>query len=251
MQYRFNFIMSLLAVMIYSVLYFLLWRAIYRYSPQQIMPWRQLITYVLVGQAISFARFSPAERAPVYGMAGRIRSGDIALDLIRPVDFQLQRFWEALGFYLVELIWVNIPALLFFILVLRIQPPRDTAAGLSFVCSLLIGFLVAFSLNSILMMLSFWTGNAQGIQKAKKAVVEILAGTLIPYEFFPGWLKTIAGYLPFQSMAYIPLSIYSGKLAGGYLVSALGVQLLWAAVMLALSRFLWRAASRRLTIYGG
>lgn len=251
LQYRFNFLMTLLAVVIYSLLYYMLWRAIYHYSPRQVLAWQQLITYVLVGQVISFARFSPAERAPVYGVASRIRSGDVALDLIRPVDFQLQRFWEASGFYLVELVWVNIPAFLIFIFVLRISSPRDALTWLSFLLSLWIGFIVAFGLNSIVMMLSFWTGNAQGIQKAKKAVVEIMAGTLIPYEFFPPWLRTAATHLPFQSMAYVPLSIYTGKLSGSHVPVALGTQLLWAMVMLVLSRLIWRRAFQRLTIYGG
>jgi ABC-2 type transport system permease protein len=251
MQYRFDFFMTLVPTLLMSILYYMVWLAFYRYSADQALPWDQLITYVMIGQAISFARFSPADRAPVYGMATRIRSGDVAVDLIRPVGFQLQRFAEALGFFVVELLWVNIPTVLLFIWGLKVSPPRDVAAAAGFLASLVMAFIVAFGLNSIAMMLSFWTINAQGIQKAKRAVMEILAGTLIPFEFFPAWLKGVALHLPFQSMAYIPLSIYTGKIAGPAIYGALAEQLGWAMVMLAASRLLWGMASRRITVYGG
>ena len=93
--------------------------------------------------------------------------------------------------------------------------------------------------------------NAGRWFSAKRALVEILAGTLIPFEFFPLWLKTIAQHLPFQSMAYIPLSIYTGKLAGNSIYQALGEQMIWAVIMLILSRLLWHAASKRITVHGG
>ncbi|MCS7460325.1 ABC-2 family transporter protein [Paenibacillus doosanensis] len=251
MQFRFDFVMTLISTLMFSVMYYMLWKAIYWYSTETALPWEQLITYVMVGQAINFARWSPAERAPTYAMASRVRNGDIALDLIRPVDFQAQRFVEAAGFFAVEMLWVNLPAMLLLIFILGISPPPDAAAALGFAASLCIGFLVAFSINSIIMMISFMTTNTFGVQLAKRAVVDIFAGTLIPFEFFPGTLRTIMEYLPFQAMAYIPLSIYTGKLSGGAMLQALLEQAVWAFIMIAVSRLLWMKAAKRLTINGG
>lgn len=251
LQFRFDFIMTLISTLMFSVLYFMLWKAIYAYSTDTAMPWEQLITYVMVGQAVNFARWSPAERAPTYAMAARVRNGDIALDLIRPVDFQLQRFVEAAGFFVVEMLWVNIPAMIILIAVLGVAPPPSLSAALGFAVSLCIGFLVAFSINSIIMMISFMTTNTFGVQLAKRAIVDIFAGTLIPFEFFPETLRKVLEYLPFQSMAYIPLSIYTGKLAGADMLVALLEQLGWAAVMIVGSRLLWMKAAKRLTINGG
>ncbi|MCR8630925.1 ABC transporter permease [Paenibacillus radicis (ex Xue et al. 2023)] len=251
MQFRFDFIMTLVSTLMFSVLYFMLWKAIYQYSTDAVMPWQQLITYVMVGQTINFARWSPAERAPTYEVARRVRSGDIALDLIRPVDFQLQRFVEAAGFFVVEMLWVNVPAMLLLIFILGISPPADLYAALGFMVSLVIGFLVAFSLNSIVMMISFLTTNTFGVQIAKRAMVDIFAGTLIPFEFFPAAMRTVLEYLPFQAMAYIPLSIYTGRLSGWHMVESLFEQLAWAIVMIIISRLLWMKAAKRLTINGG
>jgi ABC-2 type transport system permease protein len=251
MQFRFDFIMGLIVTMMMSALFYMLWKAIYDHSTEQVLPWDQLITYVMVGQAINLARWSPAERAPTYLMAERVRNGDIALDLIRPVDFQLQRFVEAAGFFIVEFLWVTLPALLLIIFAFGVMPPPNWTAALGFLISLMIGFLVAFSLNSMIMMLSFYTTNTLGIQLAKKALVDVFAGTLIPFDFFPIWLKATVEYLPFQAMAYIPLSIYTGKIAGMDMVWALLEQLGWAALMVMISRWLWKNAAKRLTVNGG
>lgn len=251
MQFRFDFIMTLVSTLMFSVLYYMLWKAIYQFGSGQVLPWEQLITYVMVGQTINFARWSPAERAPTYAMALRVRSGDIALDLIRPVDFQVQRFVEAAGFFAVEMVWVNIPVLLLLIFGLGIQKPPSFVAGAAFGLSLIIGFLVAFSINSIIMMISFMTTNTFGVQLAKRAIIDIFAGSLIPFEFFPTGLQTVLSYLPFQAMAYIPLSIYTGKLTGGHIGIALGEQLVWALVMIGISRLLWVKAAKRLAINGG
>ncbi|MFE5323998.1 ABC transporter permease [Paenibacillus sp. NPDC056579] len=251
MQFRFDFIMTLISTLMFSVMYYMLWKAIYMYSTDTALPWEQLITYVMVGQAINFARWSPAERAPTYAMAQRVRTGDIALDLIRPVDFQVQRFLEAAGFFIVEMLWVNIPAMLLLIFILGISPPPDAAAVIGFAVSLCIGFLVAFSINSIIMMISFMTTNTFGVQLAKRAIVDIFAGTLIPFEFFPEALRRVLELLPFQSMAYIPLSIYTGRLSGIHMLTALLEQLGWAAVMIIISRLLWMKAAKRLSINGG
>ncbi len=251
LQYRFDFFMTLVSTLLFAAMYYMVWYAVYQSSMGETMPWEQLITYIMIGQAVSFARWSPADRAPVYAMSSRLRNGDVAIDLIRPVGFQMRRFLESWGFFLVEMLWVNVPCMLLFIYVLGIQPPAGTAAAIGYAASLLVGFLVAYSINSIVMMLSFWTTNAQGLQITKKAVITLLAGTIIPFEFFPDWLRTAAEHLPFQSMAYIPLSIYIGRIEGVQLAGALLEQLGWAALMLLLCRWLWSKAERRIVIYGG
>jgi ABC-2 type transport system permease protein len=251
LQFRFDFYMTLLSTLMFSVLYYMFWKAVFQYSTSHVMPWQQLITYVMVGQAINFARWSPAERTPTYAMAERVRTGDIALDLLRPIDFQWQRLVEAVGFFAVEMLAVNIPALLFLMLVLRVSPPPSALAAVAFVASLLIGFLVSFSMNSIVMMISFRTTNTFGVQIAKRALIDIFAGTLIPYEYFPAGLRAVVEHLPFQAMAYIPLSIYTGRLSGQALLQSLLEQLVWAVLMLVFSRILWKMAAKRLTINGG
>lgn len=251
LQYRLNFFMTLFSTLMFCTLYYMVWKAVYAGSAPSAMSWPELVTYVMMGQVASFTRFSIAERGPIFRMAERIYSGDISLDLIRPIGFQMQRFVEAAGFMMVEIVWVILPAWAWCMIFFGILPPAGPAAAVWFIVSLLSAFLVSFGLNSILMMLNFYTVNAQGLHKAKKAIVEILAGSLIPFQFFPDSLRRICEYLPFASMAWTPISIYNGTISGMGISTAILSQLAWAAVMLGISRLVWIKASRKITIFGG
>ena len=72
--------------LVFTLLVYLVWSAVYAASPDQAIPYGQLITYVMIGQAIDFARDGAPERTLVFDTARAIRRGDIATDLVRPVD---------------------------------------------------------------------------------------------------------------------------------------------------------------------
>ena len=98
-------------MMVAAMLYFL-WTAIFETSTSIDMPLSTLITYVCVGQVISMSRISWAQRRPAYQVAEKIRSGDIAIDLVQPVDYQALRLSDSLGLYVAETALINLPAYL-------------------------------------------------------------------------------------------------------------------------------------------
>jgi len=250
-QYRFDFVMTLIACILYSAMYFMVWKVIYANSTGMALPWQELITYVMVGQAVNMARYSPAERRPAHTMSIRIQNGDIALDLLRPVGFQSQRFIEGFSFWITEMLWVNIPMLIMFTLVLGISPPAGIMQGMAFALSMLLAFLVGFGLNVIILTLAFWTRNVFGTQITKRAIVDIFAGTLIPFQLFPDWFRSVVEHLPFKGIAYIPLSIWTGRIGGTDLGWALLEQAGWAALLVLLSLVIWKRAMKIITIQGG
>ncbi|MDC7225097.1 MAG: ABC-2 family transporter protein [Spirochaetales bacterium] len=250
-QFRFAFFMTIFTTLLYAVMYYLVWKAVYQNSSTFPMEWQELITYVMVGQAVNMARLSPAERRPLLTMGFRIRNGDVALDLLRPINLQGQRFVESFSYFLTEIIWVNIPVILLMIFALGISLPPTLGAALAFPLSILIGFFIGFAFNMVILTLAFWTRNVFGAQIAKRAVVDIFAGTLIPFQLFPQWLQVVVEHLPFKGMAYIPLSIWTGAISGRAIPLALLEQLAWAGLMYVIALFIWRKAMRIIIIHGG
>lgn len=106
-------------------------------------------------------------------------------------------------------------------------------------------------LNQIVIMLTFWTYNTQGLQITKKAICDLLAGTLIPFQFFPHWLKTIANHLPFKAITYIPVSIYAGKIPANKIPLLFTEQIFWCLIMFIISRLVYLKLVKRLTVFGG
>ncbi|HEV2065940.1 MAG TPA: hypothetical protein VGR08_03825, partial [Thermomicrobiales bacterium] len=57
--------------------------------------------------------------------------------------------------------------------------------------------------------------------------------------------------LPFQAIAFVPVSIYVGAPATGGVLTALGLQLLWIGVLTAGIHRIWSRAFRHTVIQGG
>jgi ABC-2 type transport system permease protein len=213
------------------------------------MPYQALITYVCLGQAFSFAR--PGQRRVLVRIGYGIRRGDVILDLIRPTDYQLLTFSETLGAYLMEIAMVSLPSYLLALIVFGIDLPASPGAALGFVISLMGALFLIFSLDFLTGLLGFWTSSVWGLGYAKIAVVDILAGTIIPLTLFPEWLRRIVLILPFKGMAYTPLAIYVGEIEDSAIWTNILGQFAWGLGLVLLTRLLWLRARRRIEIQGG
>jgi ABC-2 type transport system permease protein len=248
--YRFEFVSALLASLMTAALQYYLWTAIEAGAVGPVAG-GSLVTYVVLGQVFSFTRVGAVQRRVLYRVSGGIASGGIATDLARPVDYQVLQFGESLGLFVAETLLNSLPAYALTLLLFRIEPPASAEAALGFAASLLAGFLLSFSFNFLLMLASFWTYSVRGIMRAQKAVLDLFGGALVPLSLFPEWLRAAALALPFQGLAYTPLSIYTGAIQGDDIWRALLVQLAWAAALIGLTRLIWLRGYRRIVIQGG
>jgi ABC-2 type transport system permease protein len=250
--YRFDFFLSLVVSLVGMALMVYLWRAVYREAGGSLgYDLRDLLTYVCLGQAFNFGRIAMAQRRLLFRVNGSLRSGNIVFDLLRPVDYQALQFAEVAGQFATELILINIPAYLIALFVFGIAAPASGGAALGFALSLLGAFLISFSLDFLLMILAFWTFGATGLIYARRALIELFAGSLIPLTLFPDGLRAVALVLPFQGLAYLPISIYQGRIVEGEIGRSFLFQLVWALALALLTRRVWLRAQRRLTIQGG
>lgn len=249
--YRFEFFSAFMASLMTAALQYYLWNAIAANTTSLPLPASQLATYVVLGQVFSFTRVGAVQRRILYRVSGGIASGGIATDLARPIDYQVLQFFEALGTFLSEMLLTNLPAFVVSVLLFQLAPPASAEAALGFFTSLCAGFLLSFAFHFLLMMASFWTYSVRGIMRAQKAVLDLFGGALVPLSLFPDWLRTIALALPFQGLAYTPLSIYIGTIQGQAIWWALLHQVAWAAALIGLTRMLWLRGFKRIVIQGG
>jgi ABC-2 type transport system permease protein len=249
LAYRFNFFTAILGALLTMSLLYYLWTAIYNSAASFDMSYQALITYVCLGQAFSFAR--PGQRRVMMRIGIGIRRGDILVDLIRPTDYQLLTFSGTFGAYLMETLMVSLPSYLLAFLLFGIDPPVSPAAALGFFFSLFGAFFLVFSLDFLIGLLAFWTFSVWGLGYAKMAVLDILAGTIIPLTLFPDWLRRIVLALPFKGMAYTPLAIYVGEIEGSAIWMSILNQFAWGVGLTLFTRLLWLRARRRIEIQGG
>ena len=76
-------------------------------------------------------------------------------------------------------------------------------------------------------------------------------GALIPLWFMPDAPRTVIQLLPFQAIAFIPVSIYVGEPATGSIGTALLLQAMWIGILILVIRWIWGRAFKHTVIQGG
>src|SRR4029453_10429561 len=100
---------------------------------------------------------------------------------------------------------LGLPALLIAYIFLGVQFPPDVWAGLMFVASLALGFLLLFHLNFLLGSLAIVALDIRHISWAYFSMVRFLGGQIVPLWLFPDFLRAIAEALPVKGTYYIPI----------------------------------------------
>lgn len=245
--YRANLAFEMLRILLRVYLLGVIWTAVYA--------GRRVVDGVELREVIAFITLAQLQvwvLSPLVAdyIQDRVRDGQIALDLARPVPFLGQLLAHQVGGTASLLSFVLLAIPLAFVLG-GFVPPASVSAGLLYLVSLVLAYLVSVLLGMVIGLVSFWTLQIGGVMAIYAYVSQFFTGALVPLVFFPPWLRSVADVLPFQAQAHIPLSIYMGRAPTSEIPGALGVQLVWVVVLYAVVWLMWRRAMRRVVVQGG
>jgi ABC-2 type transport system permease protein len=206
--------------------------------------------------SITFAWLTQALIAPVHmftwsELALRVRTGDIAIDLARPVDLQFSWLATDLGRAAFVLLPRGLPPLLVAAAVTGLALPGSALPYLLGAVSIVLAVAISFCCRFALNLLAFWLVEIRGVTILYQAASGFLSGLMVPVTWFPHWLGTLAALTPFPSLLQYPVDILMGRSASGAAVQHLAVQVGWLAATLLLGRFMLSRATRRLVVQGG
>ncbi|MEW1545843.1 ABC transporter permease [Streptomyces tsukubensis] len=210
----------------------------------------EALTYVWLGQALLTACAMMGG-----GFEGelieRIRSGDIAIDLYRPVDLQL--FWLSgdLGRAAFQLLGRGIVPMGVGAFVFDLALPASPLTWAAFLAAIWLGLVVSFAIRYLVALSAFWLLDGAGVMQLSALAGTFFSGMLLPLNVFPGALGEIARALPWSSYLQIPADVLLGKHTGWGLAGAYAFQAGWAAVLLTAGRLLQATATRRVVVQGG
>lgn len=180
--------------------------------------------------------------------------GNVAMNLIKPIDYRLSLIAEAFGTAVYHLVlpclpvWVILEIYKVTVLHMSVVQIRNL---LLFLVSVCFSFLIYVLFDFCFGMIAFFTTYIFGLQLAKNAFLSFLTGQLIPLSFFPEAVQRIFDFLPFSSMVYTPVMIYLGKYSGAELGWMLGRQAVWVLLLYLLGSLIWRQVTKRLIVLGG
>jgi ABC-2 type transport system permease protein len=224
-----------------------LWRVTYSETQAQALgglTLPQMLWYLGVTESIVLS--SPRV---VYEVDQDVRTGTLAVQLIRPISYPMYRLWSSLGERLVRFsISFGLSAVLIIGFVGAI--PVSLSGLLLFLTVLPLAFILDFLVTFLIGLAAFWLEETSGLILIYSRLLWLLGGLLIPLELFPESWQPILHSLPFAIMVYGPARLFVQPTADRAI--ALLTQQTIALVILAIAvSWVYQAGVRRIHANGG
>lgn len=210
----------------------------------------EAVTYVWLGQSLGLpmALFGGGFQQD---FTERIRKGDVAIDLYRPVD--MMGWWLATdtGRAAFHFLARGIPPTLAGAMVFDLVLPTEPVRWASFLVALVLGFLVSFMIRYIVSLTAFWLMDSRGVDQLASIAAMFFTGMVLPLNVFPGLLGEVARALPWSASLQIPVDVLLGKHVGVDLLQTFAFQGIWALVLFVAARLLTNLATSKVVVQGG
>lgn len=208
------------------------------------------VTYVWLGQALLMT-------VALWGggttddLAERIRSGDVAVDLYRPVNLVWWYLASDLGRAAYHLLTRGLGPTILGWALFRISFPDTGWQVLLFTVSVVLAVMTSFGLRMLVSLSVFWWLDAQGLRTLSGFLAIFFSGMTLPLVVFPEPLRSIAFALPWASLIQTPADLWLGSLSAMDTARALLAQAAWLVVLLLACQVLLRVATRKVVVQGG
>lgn len=249
LAYRMRYLTGILTYTLFVSVNYFIWKAIYSTYPEGTslhgFHLKDMVTYLAVGWIARSFYFSTIDE----DIEELVRSGQISIFLLRPMNFHLTMLSQAIGESLFRMSFFTLPISLVILSLFPISAPASVSAGVLFFLSSVTSFFILVELNFCIGLLAFELQSIQGLNRAKYYLLQLFSGLLMPVAFFPDWFRKIIEILPFRFITAVPMEAYLGKIEGMDWV--LLQEVFWILVMWSVSSLLWSRAMNRLTLQGG
>jgi ABC-2 type transport system permease protein len=199
--------------------------------------------YLMMAETIELSRPQLART-----ISENVKDGSIAYILNKPYDFLLYQFSNSMG----ETIFRAVMNALFGgIVVWWLVGAPPAPLGWTFALLALFGtWIMNFCITCLIGLSAFLVEEVSPFMWIYQKFVFILGGFLIPLDFYPNWLQTIARSLPFAYMIYGPSKLFVGP-SPQLLLNVLSMQAVWIVALGTILVLSYRRGVGYLTVNGG
>lgn len=184
-----------------------------------------------------------------WSISHEVREGHLSMRLLRPLHPLAAYAIEMLGAVPLRLLCAVPPALVTIFFIVS-EGPRNEVSLVTSVLSLVGVWLLTFSTGAALGALAFFMGSAVGPFMIWQGFFSIFSGYLVPTRLFPGWLATLADWLPFRYALGFAAEVLLGRMSPGEVWHGLAIQWSYVLLMFGLAILLFRIGIKRYEAYG-
>ncbi len=247
LQYPFNMLIWLIGAVLEPLMMLVVWSVVAEQSGGQIngMTQGDFAAYYLVALFVSRFTFNWLN----WEYEELVRNGTLAARLMRPVPVYLLEVMNNIGYKVISnLIVLSVVLLLGFVFQAEFSPPLWSF--LAAIPVLLLAFVVRFTLEWGVALCAFWVTRMRAINNLYYTMFLLFSGMLAPLSFYPPVVQTLSYLLPWRWLIYFPVQVFLGMLTPQEVVSGIGWQLGWLAVISVVVSMFWKASLKRFSAVG-
>ncbi|MFI5401594.1 MAG: ABC transporter permease [Planctomycetota bacterium] len=226
------------------------WDAVFRESGKPVIggySFDGMVLYflavVLLGKLVSGREFEGA-------VAGDIYDGSLNRYLVLPASFSAFKYAQRvghLGIAFVQFVLFGIATLV----LLDLPPGAVSAGSLAMAAVAVVAANVLYFLyDNLIQYVAFWADNVWSLDVAKRWVVMLLGGYMLPLSVFPEPARRVFEMLPFRFFYDFPARVFLGEVAFVSFVQGLAVMAIWGIVAWLGGRLLWHRGQLQYTGVG-
>lgn len=251
MEYRVNFILSLLSTVFPILIQFFLWSAIFENAGSERVygyTFAQMLLYVVLAGIVSKFVSTGFE----YEVTEDIKLGGLNRFIVQPISYFFFRIIKFIGEKIANLIImaVIIGGVLFafsFTLELRFEVFKGVYFTVALLGALALNFLIFFCLSTA----AFKMAEISHLYEIVRILIIIISGGIFPLDIFGSKILSILSFTPFSYLAYYPINILNGRLGQDEILRGAVIQLIWIAIFALLCLFMWKRGMKKYVAVGG
>jgi ABC-2 type transport system permease protein len=178
-----------------------------------------------------------------------VRTGTLAVQLVRPLSYPLYRMAAYLGERIVRFAVTGAAA--FTIALVLVGPLDNLPVRLAFALAAVpVAFVLDFLGFFFVGLFAFWLEDTSGLMLIYSRMTMVLGGMLLPLELFPQAIQYVLKALPFGYMVCGPARLFIHSDPSGLLI-LLANQALWMLVFASAVALLYSKALHCIALNGG
>jgi len=247
MEYRMDFLMSLVSGGFTVIIQLFLWTAIYggQADEEAVLfgyEYSQMVVYVVMAAIMARIVATGFE----YDIMSDIMEGNMNRFFVQPIGHLPYRIVGFLGAKVVENVMaIIIGAGLLITLTFTVGAEFNFLNILIALAVAPLSLLINAMMFYFLSATSFWLTWGWGVFNGWGVVTTILSGGIFPISVFGETAVSILRFLPFQYIIYFPLNIVVGNASRAMVFEGIAMQLIWILIFMGLSKLYWRVGMKK------
>ncbi len=233
-------------IIIFMWVFAQLWRVTYQSVGREVisgLTYQETLWYLMLAETIVLSK--PRLSTTI---AEAVKDGSVVYLLNKPYNFLLYQISIGLGDSVMQMVFNALTGGA--IVWLLVGPPPALWGWPLVLVAVIAAWLIDFCIAAIIGLAAFVTEEVSAFEWIYQKIMFILGGLLIPLDFYPDWLRTIALSLPFAYTIYGPARLFVDPSLTRFAMLLVG-QVAWLVVLGGLLTFLYRKGVTWLTINGG